>query len=561
MHDIGTRAIVKAQLEEHGCQPNGRNHNEGKWTEKRSPIRVQHDERQHSAKQRGGEHGPAVRLRPNLGHDFGGVIYFRQGGLGRNPIVDIVWPWLRVLTIVALCLTRSPPADTVNVTRYPQPPRGLVAFEPRHIRGRYRLAVAFLISFLQLVLVPGALAVNYLALTPQARVGLAVGDQWEPAIAADGFGHVYILYPQYGRIPGCTACPMPSMILVVSEDNGATWQSPREITPPASGEFDAQIVVDSADQKTVYAAWLQNDKRDTVVAKSTDFGQSWSMVVADHASSESDKPVLAVRGLDIYVGFSRSRKIWVASSHDGGATFTSTTVNSSSRFAEALAGGATVTPQGHAFISWTGYPQNDGLNGRANLYVSDSSDGGATWKSTLMDLSGAPPDCSSAHCESGYLGAQIAIASDAAGGLFALWNSGQVDKGPERIYFSSSVNGGANWTSKVDVSDAPEGVEHAFPALAAGAEGDVRIAWMDSRNDPDWNTFYRSSPNGGGIWRSQRQISSYVKGYRYVHANGFSFPFGDYFEIAIDSEGQTQAVWGEGQNYKSPGSIWHAIVR
>jgi len=38
--------------------------------------------------------------------------------------------------------------------------------------------------------------------TPQKRVGLRQGDQWEPAIAADGYGHVYVLYPQYIQIPG-----------------------------------------------------------------------------------------------------------------------------------------------------------------------------------------------------------------------------------------------------------------------------------------------------------------------------------------------------------------------
>ena len=37
---------------------------------------------------------------------------------------------------------------------------------------------------------------------PQVRVGHTVGDQWEPALAADGSGHVYILYPQYVTVPG-----------------------------------------------------------------------------------------------------------------------------------------------------------------------------------------------------------------------------------------------------------------------------------------------------------------------------------------------------------------------
>ena len=37
----------------------------------------------------------------------------------------------------------------------------------------------------------------------QVRLGFFDGDQWELAIAADRFGHVYILYAQYYGVPGC----------------------------------------------------------------------------------------------------------------------------------------------------------------------------------------------------------------------------------------------------------------------------------------------------------------------------------------------------------------------
>ena len=165
-----------------------------------------------------------------------------------------------------------------------------MAFHSNHRSSRLAFAV-----LLACLLVPAAFAAKA-TFAPQNRVGFGVGDQWEPAIATDGFGHTYILYPQYGRVPGCRGCPLPSMILVVSNDNGATWQRPREITPPGTGQYDPQIVVDPIDRRTVYAAWLQNKKVAMVVAKSVDFGQSWSIVVADRGVTDADKPVLAVRG-------------------------------------------------------------------------------------------------------------------------------------------------------------------------------------------------------------------------------------------------------------------------
>src|SRR5213593_3470215 len=117
------------------------------------------------------------------------------------------------------------------------------------------------------------------------------------------------------------------------------------------------------------------------------------------------------------------------------------------------------------------------------------------------------------------------------------------------------------WSPRVDVSKASSGVEHAFPAVTAGPAGDVRIAWMDARNSPLWNVYYRSSTNGGATWSGESKLSSYVAGYSYIQPNGFSFPFGDYFEMDIDSRGNTQVVWGEGLNYNTPGSIWYTSGR
>jgi len=209
-------------------------------------------------------------------------------------------------------------------------------------------------------------------------------------------------------------------------------------------------------------------------------------------------------------------------------------------------------------VAWAGYTRRDGTKGRVNLYTSKSADGGKTWVTTLLDTSGAPPECLAFECEWGFLGAQITVASDAAGTLYALWNSGKSDRAPERIYFSSSTTAGDTWSPKVNVSRAPAGVEHAFPALVSGSAGDVRIAWMDTRNSPWWNTYYRSSTNGGATWSAESKLSNYVTGYRYIRARGFSFPFGDYFEMSIDGQGRTHAVWGEGFNFQSPGSIWYS---
>ena len=403
----------------------------------------------------------------------------------------------------------------------------------------------------------------------QKRVGLTSGDQWEPAVAADGSGRIYVLYPHYGRVADCKGCRVPTMLLVASNDNGKTWQTPHVMLESGSGQFDAQIAVDPADRRTVYAAWLQNGKRAVMLAKSVDSGTTWTFTMAVRSDVQLDKPALAVRGQSVYVAFNHEEEVWVAASQDGGRSFVSTRVNAESRPGWSLLGAATVDPAGNAYLAWASYSKAGGARGTVNLYVAKSGDGGKDWSATQLDVSAAAPGCKGEECGEAFLGAQIALTSDADGTLYALWSAGSAPLGPQRIYFSSSTNGGENWLPRVSVSYAESGVEHAFPAIVAGNAGDVRVAWMDKRdisrnsfrNSPYWNTYYRSSSNGGATWGEEIRISGYVQGYRYIGKQGFRFPFGDYFGLAIDNHGDTHVVWGEGLNYQSPGSIWHANGR
>jgi hypothetical protein len=411
-----------------------------------------------------------------------------------------------------------------------------------------------------------ALAVSGFA--PQRRLGYHTGDQWEPAIAADGRGHVYVLYPQYGAVPDCAACTAPSIALLVSNDNGISWQPSPALLPFPTGQFDPQIVVDPVDRQTLYASWMQNNKRDIIVARSLDFGRSWSFSWAKRSREDADKPVLTVRGDDVYVGFNHEERFFVAASHDAGQTFSMVQVNPNAAPGSSLAGGATVDPAGNVYFGWTAYARREVSTRPVSVYVSRSPDGGRTWSTLLLDVSSAPPECNAQSCETGYLGAQIAVASDAAGALYALWNAGAANGGAERMYFSSSTTGGASWSERAVVSNAAQSVEHAFPAIVAGASGDVRIAWMDARaseagdaSRPLWNTYYRSSTNGGATWNAEARLSGPAGGYDYILPEGFRFPFGDFFSLAIDGDGTTHAVWGEGRDYKSPGSIWYTHGR
>jgi hypothetical protein len=362
------------------------------------------------------------------------------------------------------------------------------------------------------------------AASPASSSDSSFPDQLDVAITKDGFHHLYLLYSQ--KLSQCLGCASePRLQLAVGDDEDANWEAPHQLTPPSFDQVNPAMVVDPGDQRTIYAAWLERSRKDVLLAKSSDFGHSWSLLVVARADGEANKPVLSVRGENVEIAFSRDHQMWAASSHDGGINFVLTEVKPPVALVDVLAGGATLDPNGNAYVAWEGYAApNDTTNpqSQVNLYVSKSSDQGKNWTTTLMDVSSGASDCKNGACEWGYMGAQISITSDAAGTIYALWNSDHSAKqGAERIYFASSTTGGEIWSPKADVSSAPAGTKHVLPAIMAGTAGEVRIAWMDARNSPRWSAYSRSSTNGGATWSDEQLLSMYVPSSGYIPLDNF----------------------------------------
>ena len=134
------------------------------------------------------------------------------------------------------------------------------------------ITVSLVITFFPMLAVHAAIG-----FTTQTRLGFPAGDDWEPALAGDRYGNVYVLYKHYD-VAGQTSCSSCTLhvLLQVSSDRGQTWSFPRPIDPEpvVGGQYDSQIAVDPVDGKTVWASFLQNSKSSIVVMKSTDFGQT-----------------------------------------------------------------------------------------------------------------------------------------------------------------------------------------------------------------------------------------------------------------------------------------------
>ena len=336
------------------------------------------------------------------------------------------------------------------------------------------------------------------------RLGFVEGDDWEPSIAADRFGHVYALWTHYGDDPGCEGCASPHMELQISSDGGATWSEPRPLKKTDVRQDDPQIAVDPVDGRTVYAAYMEGGKASEYVAKSVDFGRTWTREVVEHFKSPTDKDILAVRGQDVYLGWSRNANVWVSSSHDGGETWSvaraiSRPQKNTREFT--LASGGAVDSHGAVYFAWNGTNHGHGALGPVYLYVSKSVDGGVSWKTQRIASSFGGRHCG---CEGwAYWGPRSRSRSTTPTGCTSCGTGTGAEFAPTRLFFASSSDGGETWRREQGRVARPAADESRLPcARRRGATGTSAPPGMDDRNGFDsgsddprarWNTYFRSS--------------------------------------------------------------------
>ncbi len=291
---------------------------------------------------------------------------------------------------------------------------------------------------------------------------------------------------------------------------------------------------------------------DSVVARSTDGGRTFQPAVVAIPGAPTPQPVsirpqiavqrrAGIAGQDrLYAnawqlhvtGLGGPRRMLVARSDDGGATWTTPEVASAFNVRTPAAAATVGTPDemvrelsqpvvGPDAAVYAAYRNRDATDGTSScpanpntnpagqhrncIVVARSTDLGQSWtqSSTKVPLFGNT--------------GQPRLAMDPTvgtmGKLYVAYHKPDASGDPDEVYLQSSTDGGQTWSSPpTRVNDDPIGSAQVFPQVSVGPNARVDVIWFDTRHPypGGGNTgdiYYARSSDGGASFDANRRVT------------------------------------------------------
>ncbi|MEI6749029.1 MAG: exo-alpha-sialidase [Bacteroidota bacterium] len=273
-----------------------------------------------------------------------------------------------------------------------------------------------------------------------------------------------------------------------STDAGLTWGEDTRLTV-SQYSYDPCITIKGS---MVHVVWqeLRDGYYEIYYKRSTDAGVSWE---ADTRlttnTSDSWNPSIAVNGSAVHVVWEDERQgnseVYYKGSTDGGLTWgadTRLTNDPANSWNPSVAVSGSVV-----HVAW--YDDRNG-SGNWEIYYKRSADGGLNWgEDTRMtnDTHVSRYPC-------------LAVSGSV---VHLVWHDDR--DGNYDIYYKRSTDGGLTWSADTRLTTDPANAM--FPCLAVSAST-VHIVWIDPRNTPNVQIFYKRSTDGGLSWETDLQLSS-----------------------------------------------------
>ena len=247
---------------------------------------------------------------------------------------------------------------------------------------------------------------------------------------------------------------------------------------------------------------------------------------ADAASRQSAPAIAAAPDGTLYAAWEDLRdgqwNVYLSKSTDGGATWsTNRPVRPTDSAVARRAPDIVAAGGGKVYVAWE---ESAGGTADTDIMFTGSADGGNSWAEPVQ----AVYDISSSYQR------MPALALDAGGTLYIAWEEQKGGNGD--IYVTRSTNGGTSWAYGVRVNDDSTTLDQTLPTLVAGSAGHLYLAWSDRRNGND-DIYFAASTNSGQSWGTN------VK----VNADGGSTVQTEP-SLARDGLGNLHLAWRDGRN-------------
>lgn len=328
----------------------------------------------------------------------------------------------------------------------------------------------------------------------------------DPGLDFDSEGDIY-----YSALAHGGSSDPCDLFVSTSADDGANW------TDPASGLVadggasichDKQfILVDRAQNDNVYVAW-------------TPFGGA------------NDRELVFSRdtgGNDDGLSFSAPIVLSTDSSQDGDQNH---------------GGELALQADGDLYVAWTTFDNGLGDGADSSIWMARSANQGASFAAPIKvaDLDNVAPTPAAGFRARSF---PSIVADPATGRLFIVWaDYNGADGDDADIFYSTSSNDGANWSSPAEVDVESDTDTQVMPWVQV-ADGRVDVGFYsldDSGTSPtnDWNTFLAYGAVGASPAFTQVRVSSVGTDV----STGF---IGDYLGAASLGEQKVHLAWGDGR--------------
>jgi hypothetical protein len=327
-----------------------------------------------------------------------------------------------------------------------------------------------------------------------------------------------------------------------SSDGGMTWTEPYDMPLLSDGEIGASDPWLAWHDGCIYYAYLEYD---ITVAKSNDYGTTWTPIQASYAGFIADKEIIAIDGDGVvyvvyhdidFFGDSGSETLRLSRSIDGGNTYHESAVLDPFGWNAYV----TVNSSNHVYIAWVVYGESGG-----DLHLTRSTDQGATFgESQVINDDGY---CDFTYTDDGNpsRGTIPLIKFDDAGRLYILWaDKYEQSSDSYDVFLQYSDDYGETWSQRYRVNPTVSG-DQWNPDIDIGPDGKLHIIYYDEQQG-GYRLYYRTM-EFMGEQRSNLVHSEPIAVADTDTSSVFTRP-GEYNSIRLDSNGIPHIAWGDGRN-------------